>query len=214
MLWTEDPIEYVRKAYDVLEDFYSPRAAACNVVFTLGKLRAKKTIMPFLGHLANILNAYASAPDGSEKKEQLARQKDGVLLAIGHVKEKLLAKEDLRGNLETILRGHVQPEFHSAYPFLRARVCWLFGQLASTDSEIMSSQSILMPALEGVLRCLNDTDFPVRVQAAVDIRYFLSNKNATIAIKPVLQELFEHLFKLIDEVRKIGVLLVEGVAMR
>mmetsp|Transcript_4301 Transcript_4301/g.12984 ORF Transcript_4301/g.12984 Transcript_4301/m.12984 type:complete len:1030 (-) Transcript_4301:111-3200(-) len=199
-LWEEDPIEYVRKAYDVLEDFYSPRAAACNVVFTLGKFRAKRTILPFLNYLAETLNEYAAEADGTPKKEQLARRKDGVLLAIGHVKEKLLARQDLKENLQAILQGHVQPEFQSSYPFLRARVCWLFGQLASIDSDIMSAPMILMPALQGVIRCLNDPDFPVRVQAAVDIRFFLTNDSATMAIRPGLRQLFDHLFRLIDQV--------------
>ena len=27
-LWDEDPTEYVRKEFDVIEDFYSPRTAA------------------------------------------------------------------------------------------------------------------------------------------------------------------------------------------
>mmetsp|Transcript_20947 Transcript_20947/g.85380 ORF Transcript_20947/g.85380 Transcript_20947/m.85380 type:complete len:1027 (-) Transcript_20947:2588-5668(-) len=197
-LWDSDPLEYVRKTYDVLEDFYSPRAAACNIVYSLGRLRAEKTVIPFLRHLATILNAYASAADGSPQKDAEARRKDGALLALGHVKEKLLLKSDLRENLGVILVHHVQPEFKSKYPFLRARTCWLFGQLVSTDSDIMDN--MITPSLQGILGCLSDSDFPVRVQAAVDIRFFLRNNTAKLLIAPELENLFNHLFRLIDEI--------------
>ncbi|XP_071703808.1 importin beta-like SAD2 [Rutidosis leptorrhynchoides] len=35
ILWEEDPHEYVRKGYDIIEDLYSPRTAAMDFVSEL-----------------------------------------------------------------------------------------------------------------------------------------------------------------------------------
>jgi len=95
----------------------------------------------------------------------------------------------------------VQPEFKSEYPFLRARACWLYGQIASEDMDFfLMSPGLLVTTLDGVLHCLNDSEFPVRVQAGVDVRHFLSSPAAREVILPMLPQVLEQVCKLIDEV--------------
>eukprot|EP00181_Compsopogon_caeruleus_P001285 CAMPEP_0184690216 /NCGR_PEP_ID=MMETSP0312-20130426/31095_1 /TAXON_ID=31354 /ORGANISM="Compsopogon coeruleus, Strain SAG 36.94" /LENGTH=1052 /DNA_ID=CAMNT_0027147671 /DNA_START=124 /DNA_END=3282 /DNA_ORIENTATION=+ len=212
-LWSEDPIEYVRKSYDILEDFYSPRAAAGSMIYSLSKLRAKKTVIPFLHFCVQVLDRYLDVPMDSPEKEIMAKQKDGALAVIGQVKDRLQSKSDLRVQLKQMIRVHVLPEFDSNFPFLRARACWILGQFAlqpevfqaiqfegPDDSEVFDDPAILGPAFEKVIRSLTDPEFPVRVRAAVDIRHFMTNPQALEAIKPILNVVLEQLFSLVDEV--------------
>jgi len=200
-LWEDDPVEYVRKTSDILEDFYSPRSAACAVLYTLSQLRPQKTIMPFLAFLSTILAAYQAAPSGSPQKKELARQKDGVLMAVGNIKEKLLSTQDLHTSLRQMLEAHVHPEFQSEFPFLRARACWLYGQMAMADIDFyLMVPGLLLSTLDGILGLLGDQGFPVRVQAAMDIRHFLSNPSAQDVILPILPRVLDQVCSLIDEV--------------
>jgi hypothetical protein len=59
-LWQTDPHEYVRKAFDIVEDFYSARTAAVNLLCDLVKKRGKDTLHPFLSHLVQMLTERAS----------------------------------------------------------------------------------------------------------------------------------------------------------
>lgn len=190
--WTEEPIEYVRRSHDVMEDYYSPRAAACSLLFTLSKLRPRGSVIPFLAFLGTILEQYAAAPTHPH-----AVRKDGALLAIGHVKDKLLSRGDLRSSLHTVLVQYTLGDLSSAHPFLRSRACWLFGQVAAANA---LPQEVLLPSLSGLVCCLSDDQFPVRVQAAVDLRHFLSSPPAAQALRPELPRLLEALLRLMDDV--------------
>ncbi|KAA8496086.1 Importin beta-like SAD2 [Porphyridium purpureum] len=236
-LWENDPIEYVRKSTDILEDFYSPRSAACSVLYTLSQLRAQKTILPFLNDLTQILFAYEqtkaaalAAPNGvtpgateqgakpdangnpssatssavmmqNADLRRLACQKDGVFTVVGNIKEKLLSNAKLTEAFKNMLIQYVIPEMQSEFGFLRARACWVMGQIALTDFDFfMTVPDLLMGVLDAILRQLQDPDFPVRVQAATELRHFLSNPSAASAVLPVLPNVLTQVCALIDEV--------------
>lgn len=190
--WKEEPIEYVRRSHDVMEDYYSPRAAACSLLFTLSKLRPKGSVIPFLAFLANVLEQYQQSPT-----HEAAVRKDGALLAIGHVKDKLLSRGDLRTSLHTVLLRYTLEDLRSPHPFLRSRACWLFGQVAAANA---LPPDVLLPSLRGLVCCLSDEHFPVRVQAAVDLRHFLAASSAAEALRPELPRLLEALLRLMDDV--------------
>lgn len=203
-LWAEDPVEYVRKSYDILEDFFTPRAGACSLLFIMSKLRPAHTVAPFLGFLMQVLDAYAGASAlesddlaTQQHRATLARQKDGALLALGTIRESLVATPENRLQLENVLRVHVLPDFQSSFPYLRARACWLFGQLTASESISVNS---MLSGLEGVHMCLHDSEFPVRVRAAVDIRHFLSNRVMADNIGPRLSDVLTQLFALLQDI--------------
>ena len=50
-LWVEDPEEYIRNGYDIIEDIYSPKTAAVSVLYTLCSSKKKNqldSIMAFI----------------------------------------------------------------------------------------------------------------------------------------------------------------------
>lgn len=198
-LWEDDPVEYVRKTYDVLEDFNTPRAAACSLLLMMSKLRRSAVVSPLMGFLVQILDAYAACriANDHQRLPMLARQKDGALLAIGTIRETLMSTPQSARELERLLNAHVIAEFHSDVPFLRARACWIYGQLTAAENV---SLDVVLPGLEGVQKCLLDKEFPVRVRAAVNIRHFLQNKVAAERISPSLADLLQLLFSLLDDI--------------
>jgi hypothetical protein len=54
------------------------------------------------------------------------RQKDGGLLAVGALNDKLKQTEPYKSQLENMLVTHVYPEFTSPAGHLRAKVCCYF----------------------------------------------------------------------------------------
>lgn len=207
LLWEDDPIEYVRKTYNVQEDFNTPRAAACSLLYVMVKLRHSSVIAPLISFLNGVLEEYASvvknfkqdlaAPETNRNKLALARRKDGVLLAIGTIQDSLAVHPQGKEYLSALLETHVLHEFDSDLPFLRARACWLYGQFAVADG---LTDDVLHRALVCVQRRLTDPEFPVRVRAAVDIRHFIQNSASTDAIAPHLSDLLHMLFSMLDDV--------------
>lgn len=65
---------------------------------------------------------YTEAPDGQKP----SREKDGALLAIGALSERLKQQEPYKSALEQMLMEHVLPEFQSTHGHLRAKVGWGF----------------------------------------------------------------------------------------
>lgn len=66
-----------------------------------------------------ILCRYDAAPNGQKPY----RQKDGALLAVGALSDKLRETEPYKSQLEQMLVHHVYPEFNSPVGHLRAKVC-------------------------------------------------------------------------------------------
>lgn len=65
------------------------------------------------------------------------RQKDGALLAIGALCDKLKQTEPYKSELERMLVQHVFPEFSSPAGHLRAKVCFSFVFLHFFQYEIL-----------------------------------------------------------------------------
>ena len=56
-LWNDDPQEFVRKGYDVLEDLYSPRTAASNLLREIvGGKRGRERLDRLLAFIDQILS--------------------------------------------------------------------------------------------------------------------------------------------------------------
>lgn len=79
----------------------------------------------------DILNRYDEAP--ADLKPY--RQKDGALLAIGTLCDKLKQTDPYKTELESMLVRHVFPEFNSRVGHLRAKVEYISSSLVNNDIE-------------------------------------------------------------------------------
>ncbi|KAB1213416.1 hypothetical protein CJ030_MR5G003514 [Morella rubra] len=192
-LWDEDPHEYVRKGYDIIEDLYSPRTAAMDFVSELVRKRGKENLQKFIQFIVEIFKSYDEAP--GEYKPY--RQKDGALLAIGALCDKLKQTEPYKSQLEPMLVQHVFPEFSSPVGHLRAKAAWVAGQYAHIN---FSDQNNFRKALQSVVSGMRDPELPVRVDSVFALRSFVEACRDLNEIRPILPQLLDEFFKLMNEV--------------
>lgn len=192
-LWEEDPHEYVRKGYDIIEDLYSPRTASMDFVSELVRKRGKENLQKFILFIVEIFKKYNEA--SLEYKPY--RQKDGALLAIGALCDKLKQTEPYKSELEHMLVQHVFPEFRSPVGHLRAKAAWVAGQYAHIN---FSDQNNFRQALHSVVSGLRDPDLPVRVDSVFALRSFVEASKDLNEIRPILPDLLDEFFKLMNEV--------------
>ncbi|XWS35270.1 hypothetical protein CRYUN_Cryun21dG0111700 [Craigia yunnanensis] len=191
-LWEEDPHEYVRKGYDIIEDLYSPRTASMDFVSELVRKRGKENLHKFIQFIVEIFKRYDEAP--VEYKPY--RQKDGALLAVGALCDKLKQTEPYKSELEHMLTQHVFPEFHSPVGHLRAKAAWVAGQYAHIN---FSDQNNFRQALASVVSGLRDPELPVRVDSVFALRSFVEACKDLNEIRPILPQLLNEIFKLMNE---------------
>ncbi|KAM1036854.1 hypothetical protein ACFX1X_032089 [Malus domestica] len=192
-LWDEDPHEYVRKGYDIIEDLYSPRTASMDFVSELVRKRGKENLHKFIQFIVEVFKRYDEAP--VEFKPY--RQKDGALLAIGSLCDKLKQTEPYKSELERMLVQHVFPEFSSPVGHLRAKAAWVAGQYAHIN---FSDSNNFRKALHSVVSGMRDPELPVRVDSVFALRSFVEACSDLNEIRPILPQLLDEFFKLMNEV--------------
>ncbi|KAB5527592.1 hypothetical protein DKX38_021439 [Salix brachista] len=228
-LWDEDPHEYVRKGYgeyqyldpllerikmlgifvglvegtdpaiecnkpfDIIEELYSPRTASMDFVSELVRKHGKENLHKFILFIVEIFKRYDEAP--LEFKPY--RQKDGALLAIGALCDKLKQADPYKSELEHMLVQHVFPEFRSPAGHLRAKAAWVAGQYAHIN---FSDQNNFRKALRSIVSGLRDPDLPVRVDSVFALRSFVEACKDLSEIRPILPQLLDEFFKLMNEV--------------
>lgn len=112
-LWTDDPVEYIFKRIDPLDDFNSPMTSVTNFLIDLVKYRKKFIFSSVLEFANNVL------VNGNEQP----REKDGALKMVGSLSSVILKKNSgVSQMMESFLAAHVFNDFQSEYHFLRARV--------------------------------------------------------------------------------------------
>ncbi|TKW39174.1 hypothetical protein SEVIR_1G160800v4 [Setaria viridis] len=192
-LWDEDPHEYVRKGYDIIEDLYSPRTAAMDFVSELVRKRGKNNLQKFIHFIVDIFRRYDEAP--ADLKPY--RQKDGALLAIGTLCDKLKQTDPYKSELERMLVQHVFPEFSSRVGHLRAKAAWVAGQYAHIN---FSDLNNFRQAMHCIVSGMRDPDLPVRVDSVFALRSFVEACKDLDEIRPILPQLLDEFFKLMNEV--------------
>ncbi|CAL9235143.1 unnamed protein product [Arabidopsis halleri] len=192
-LWVEDPHEYVRKGYNIIEDLYSPRTASMDFVNELVRKRGKENLPKFVQFIVGIFRSYDEAP--AEHKPY--RQKDGAMLAVGALCDKLKQTDPYKSELERMLVQHIFPDFSSPVGHLRAKAAWVAGQYAHIN---FSDQNNFRKALHSVVSGLRDPDLPVRVDSVFALRSFVEACKDLNEIRPILPQLLDEFFKLMNEV--------------
>ncbi|AQK52663.1 Importin beta-like SAD2 [Zea mays] len=198
-LWDEDPHEYVRKGYGeftdlyIIEDLYSPRTAAMDFVSELVRKRGKNNLQKFIHFIVDIFRRY----DEASADLKPYRQKDGALLSIGTLCDKLKQTDPYKSELETMLVRHVFPEFSSRVGHLRAKAAWVAGQYAHIN---FSDPNNFRQAMHCIVSGMHDPDLPVRVDSVFALRSFVEACKDLNEIRPILPQLLDEFFKLMNEV--------------
>lgn len=194
-LWEEDPVEYVHKHIDPLEDFRSPVSASLNLLTDLARDRGKATLLPILGYINERLMECSSS---SALTLDQVYSKDGALCMIGAVAGLTLRKKSpVRGQMEEFLLTHVLPEFTSSHGFMRARACEVMAQFTGITFSQPDRRSHI---LQATLQCLHDPQVPVRVQAAMALRPLVGMEEIQSVMVPQLPAIMKELLALANHV--------------
>ncbi|ORX83104.1 ARM repeat-containing protein [Anaeromyces robustus] len=190
-LWEDDPVEYVRKRFDPMDDFKSPVASAAAFLVTLVKDRRSRTFMPILEFINNTIEANKQPQDMNS-----AFQKDGALAMIGILSDLTLRKnspvKDQMGNFLLNLFD----DFNSQFPFLRVRICELITKFENL--ELTDDQSKL--ALQGVMNCMQSDELPVKISASLALSSLLQYESIQAEIGPHIGVIMQELLKLLNEI--------------
>ncbi|KAI9281483.1 armadillo-type protein [Sporodiniella umbellata] len=193
-LWDEDPVEFVHKKVDPLEDFHSPQTNAMNFLIDLARDRKKHTFMGILNFVNSVLNKYLEAP----QDQRNPREKDGALCMIGGLSYQVLQKKSPVANMmEPFFVTHVFPEFKSEHPFLRARACDLARHFSDLDFTNEQNLAILYT---NVTDCIRDTELAVRVQACLALQPMIRHESVRNAMAPNLPFIMQELLNLTNEI--------------
>ncbi|UZJ56806.1 hypothetical protein CBS101457_006126 [Exobasidium rhododendri] len=189
-LWELDPIDFVRSQLDPMEDFGSPRSSSSTFSLTLVQKRMKGSFLSILEFLTDVLNNYPASKTPSEK--------EGALHLIKILEDSMLSHPATLPNLEGLMIQHIVPDLASPHRFLRFRaadvVACLAGKMEWKDSKNLET------TFQGVMTILEDTELPVRVQAAEAISNLVDHSEVKQAMAPNAPRLMQELLKLSDEV--------------
>uniref|UniRef100_A0A2M3Z0I5 Putative nuclear transport receptor ranbp7/ranbp8 importin beta superfamily n=1 Tax=Anopheles braziliensis TaxID=58242 RepID=A0A2M3Z0I5_9DIPT len=186
-LWESDPVEYIRKKFDVFDDFVSPVQSAEMLLHNCCKTRKG-----ILTQVMQIIMQIINTPNLGHK------EKDGALHMVGSLAEVLLRKKIFKEQVEQLLMQYVFPEFASPHGHLRARACWVmhyFSDIKLKNPQVLEQ---IMRYLSNAL--LTDKDLPVKVEAAVSMQMFLiSQDDAAPYLNNQIKEITMEVLKIIRE---------------
>ncbi|ORX59935.1 ARM repeat-containing protein [Piromyces finnis] len=190
-LWEEDPVEYVRKRFDPMDDFKSPVASAAAFLVTLVKDRRSRTFMPILEFINSIIETNKQPQDMNA-----AYQKDGALAMIGILSDLTLRKNSpVKDQMGSFLIN-LFDDFNSQFPFLRVRICELITKFE--DLELNDEVSKL--SLQGVMNCMQNEELPVKIASCLALSSLLQYESVQAEIGPHIGVIMQELLKLLNEI--------------
>jgi hypothetical protein len=216
-LWDEDPEEYIRKGYDIIEDIYSPKSAAVTVICELCSKKKKQQLDPTMTHLASILQEVHGA--GPAASDAMARKLDGALYAVGSLAGILAKHPRYSAMVPGIFETYILPLFSSPHGYLRAKACWISAEFVDLmySSDNKSNNQLFMQLFERIQACLNDPDLPVQVDAAIALRAFFDaiDEEDSVHFVQAVPSLLQKFLELANNIESEGIMAtIESVVER
>ncbi|KAJ1721002.1 Nonsense-mediated mRNA decay protein 5 [Coemansia erecta] len=193
-LWEDNPVEYVQKRVEPIDDFGSSNVAASNLLIDLAVDRKKATLSSILSFINGILTSYAQSPEESRNP----RTKDGALAMMSSLCGTLCSrKSPVYSTLPEFLLTHVIPEFASTYGFMRARALDTYCRYSSIE---FSDPQITRGIFESVFGLLSDPQLPVRVHAALALQPMIENEVIRDLLSSHLPQVMQVFLNLTNEI--------------
>lgn len=200
-LFQDDPIEFVRKVHNPLEDWQDPRVAAINVLQTLARYRQKDTLPMLLNFCIATLTEYSNTAVVSRDH----RKKDGVMVAVAAVAKIMSDSKKYAAQLLPFISVHIVPEFQSPVAYMRCRACWSMEYFVDQVNWSEAPQ-LLQLVLQGLLQGLKDPSLPTQTAAACALRPLISAEGAKELLRPVVHDIVSEYFRIMSEVETDAVL--------
>nr|CAG8510674.1 13785_t:CDS:10 [Entrophospora candida] len=189
-LWSEDPIDFIHKKLDPLDDYLSPTSSAISFLGSLARHRKKFTFTNILNFINSILTTYQESPPETKNP----KNKDGALKMIGCLSDLALHRRSGVANImEAFFVHHVFPEFQSQHPYLRARACDMIMRFNELEFQ---QEANIMTAFQGITICMQDPELPVKIQACLALEPLLKYESVKKVLVPNLPAIMQKLLEL------------------
>ncbi|KAJ3205405.1 hypothetical protein HK099_000832, partial [Clydaea vesicula] len=199
--WENDPVEYIQRKLDPMEDCRSSVAAAQGLLSSLVKYHFKQTFMSIINFVNGILQSYNSTPI----EQRNPKQKDGAIHLVSCLARDILGKKSpIKDQIESFLATNVLPELRSSHPYLRVRACDVLIKfetaMVSREGDLIKGRENVQFIFDSLLACLQDSDLPVRVWGALTLRDFLQYESIREGLKPHVPGIMQVLLNLTNEI--------------
>lgn len=191
-LWSDDPQEFLKTVFFSFDDYDSINQSCSGLILDIVKARKKETFPMVLSFINSVMESYASQPNSITAQ----RQKDGALYLMGNLSKVMLTSQ-IKNDLEPFLTAHVVPDLLSSQKFLRLRAAWCIEQFESMQWSNLDSSSKM---ISGLMKCLEDSELPVRAQACVTIGSLLDQDLCQQQLTPHLGKIVQITLQLTNQV--------------
>ena len=174
-LWSNNPIEFIRKENDMAQAFHSAKSSAVDFLITV--CTEANTLQSVLAYLKQ---QFQASPNPLHK--------EALLLLFGSLAELINKQDSLRPHIESALTSFVYPDLTSISGFLRARAVSVYGMFASAPIVQVEHQESVIRL---VCRLLVDPELPVKIEAAITLSKILGWASARHIIEPEIKNLLE-----------------------
>lgn len=182
-LWSDNPIEFIRKNEDEIKAYYSKKTSAISLILSLCE---KGYLVPFF----NYLNAeLLKNPDWIRK--------DSLFLALGSISDLVKASDRIKTEIQTLLETFILHEYLSENNFLKYRCAWVFLKYAQVPFSNVSAQEAV---LKRTCQLMVDPELPIRYSACLALARFLSWEVSKDQLSSEIKNLLTIYLKLIDEI--------------
>lgn len=200
-LWFNAPEQFLKK-----EDESQTKKIHFEVIKVLEVIFRRKNAKK-----QNFLNAFfhyaqvsiINDQDINTKQPLHFLHKEALLLALGMLKNVIIFDKNLLEKIETFINQIILPEVYNQNPFIRGRACWFLGIY---DTVNYKDSEIFKHTVEGVLLCLEESNLPVRVRAAVALCTLLMQEGAIDIMRPYLAKILDNYMNLIGIIDNEAVL--------
>ena len=194
--WKESPEDFVSREFEIVDDCVDLRASASMLISDAVKLRPSL----YQGTLQGVVDGWkklAGLPPSAAKMYQ----EYGLLSIFTALHESNISTTDPRSKavVEQLLSKCVQPQLRNPHaPFMRRYACVAVSRHASFE---FSHPHLYQISVQGVLLNLRagaEQELPVRVEAACALQSFLDQEIAHEVVRPILKEILQALFAMMD----------------
>ncbi|KAI5964696.1 uncharacterized protein KGF55_001765 [Candida pseudojiufengensis] len=162
-LYEDDPLEYIRRYFDVNREQKTSDVASINFIHRLANKKFDETI----NLIFNIINEIFAQRMNDQSNTSIAMQTEGALRVLSTISSELdKDTSPVRGQIDKVLDTYLGPELKnsSKTPWLTARTC---DAIAMFHSHTYKDTKVLQNIFQGVISCFqNEAQFPIQLTAA------------------------------------------------
>lgn len=195
--YVENPIEFARKEFCVMDNLLDPKSAALDMVLYFATYMSEGADKPdyleeFLGYCIENLNEYSNMDQPDPKI------KEALLHAISLLADTIKDYDDMVNDFDDFMIRQVLPELSSEIGYMKYRALNFYGEFA----RINFSTEHIQKASERMFELLDDEDLPVRVAAATNFYKFIRIESIQTAFEPHIGTILKHYLKLMSEIEQ------------